>query len=250
MATLHVFGAPSAAQSTQTLAEPGLLGVSTAPVSPVSSEFSASAVTLAENDTARDETFTVLRPGTKRPCSQGLTTEQVTWDGPDDPENPKNWNDWRKWTACILPPFRLFPAEPLAPRSHPRRPVTLTLDLSLSSDIPHHLDLRVPLPALLLHHGPGAHLDRRGAAHSPGRAGAARAVHLPARLRAGPVRAGALLRGLGPHARDPAGQPHLHPLHHLVRLRDVAVADHRLSLPCRAGRERQCGGTWTAWTDT
>ena len=129
MATLHVFGAPSAAQSTQTLAEPGLLGVSTAPVSPVSSEFSASAVTLAENDTARDETFTVLRPGTKRPCSQGLTTEQVTWDGPDDPENPKNWSDWRKWTACILPPFRLFPAEPLPPRSHPRRPVTLTLDL-------------------------------------------------------------------------------------------------------------------------
>ncbi len=117
MATLHVFGAPSAAQSTQTLAEPGLLSVNTAPVSPVSSEFSASAVTLAENDTARDETFTVLGPGTKRPCSQGLTSEQVTWDGPDDPENPKNWSDWRKWTACILP-FKPFPAEP--PRSHRR----------------------------------------------------------------------------------------------------------------------------------
>lgn len=111
MATLHVFGAPSACQSTQTLAEQGLL-VGSAPVSPVSSLFSASAVTLAENDTTRDETFTVGALQKGWPAAR-TDEEQVTWDGPNDPENPKNWSAKQKWAVCRYPPS--LPGPPALP---------------------------------------------------------------------------------------------------------------------------------------
>jgi hypothetical protein len=108
MAMLHVAGTLSASESTQTLTEQHLtlddkrfLLPSPGCLSPTGSDFSASAVTLAD-DTAQDDTFTVRDHTKYRLGTPGTNGEkQVTWDGPDDPENPKNWSVWQKWTVSL-----------------------------------------------------------------------------------------------------------------------------------------------------
>lgn len=37
--------------------------------------------------------------------SHGLTSSQVTWDGPQDPANPRNWPIRRRWAASVLVSF-------------------------------------------------------------------------------------------------------------------------------------------------
>jgi len=134
---------------------------------------------------------------------------QVTWDGPDDPQNPKNWSRGRKWAVRISKPLS-------------RPSLTMILDPDLSD----HIQFRLPVAPLLLHHRPCAVVHRQRPRYSSRSRTPARALDIPPGLRARALRLFTMFRSMGASPRRAVREYDVHPVHRVVRGRHVAVSDH------------------------
>lgn len=248
MAAPHLVGPRSANASAQTLAEHELrddksTAESLFALPPVSTrtkpDSTPSAVAVAESELRPDDTFTVSRSSQVRAGWHAHTGTKEAYRSPGmGPTTPRTRGTGAPDGSGRQVLTHTHTHTPTLPVQFPPMPLLIQDDILPRADISHHLHLRVPLPALLVGHGPGSHVDRRRARHHKRHRASARPLHLPPRLRLRPLFPLPLLRSLGPDACHPAGQYGLHNLHYPVRLLHVSVPDHRLSLPRRPRGER------------